>query len=205
MATHAAHVRHGHDLIAVFRTKAEAVDAGMALVGAGADPDEVVLSEAGDLDAVRRAEMETEFGRGPLSWRSLVARHGALPSVIVMGAIGWICSAAIAAVVALIDFGPDPYWERFLIAFIVIVTMGTMVSLLAIGAVATGAVDPRLASEVGTTLHVHHASDTSCGMLLQMNTLRVDEVSSDGRPVPGIHTQGGRSVSPPGRHNDGWG
>lgn len=205
MATHAVHVHPGNDLIAVFRTRAEASDAGHALVGAGADPEEVVLAEAGDRDVVLRAEMQTEFGRGPLSWQSLTTRHGRLPSVLAMGAIGWAASAVIAAVVAMFDFGPDPYWERFAIVFAVVVAMGTMVSLLAIGAIATGSTDPRLASEVGTTLHVHHASDTSCAMLLQMPTMRVDEVTGDGRPAPGVHTLNGRSISPTGRHNVGWG
>lgn len=205
MATTAAHVHPGHDLIAVFRTRAEASDAGLALVGAGADPEGVVLAEAGDRAVVLAAEMQTEFGRGPLSFRSLTARHGRLPSVLAMGAIGWASSAAIAALVAVVDFGPDRYWERFVIVFAVVVAMGTMVSLLAIGAMATGTADPRLASEVGTTLHVHHASDTSCAMLLQMHTMRVDEVTHDGRPVPGIHTLDGHSISPTGRHNAGWG
>lgn len=202
---HAIHVHPGHDLIAVFRTRAEAADAGLALVGAGADPEEVVLAEDGDCDVVRAAEMQTEFGRGPLSWRSLVARHGVLPSVVVMGAIGWTVSLTIAALGALIDFGPDRYWERFAIIAVVVLAMGTMVSVLAIGALATGAGDRPLACESGTTLHVHHASDTSCQMLLQMHTLRVDEVTEGGKPVPGIHTMNGRSVSPPGRHNMGWG
>lgn len=202
---HAVHVRPGHDLIAVFRSRAEAADAGLALIGAGADPDEVVVAEEGDVAAVRTAEMQTEFGRGPLSLRSLTARHGALPSVITMGALGWAASLTVAAVGALIDFGPDSYWERFAIIAVVVIAMGTMVSVLAIGAIATGAVDPRLASEAGTTLHVHHPSDTACQMLLQMHTMRVDEMSEGGVPVPGIHTLAGRSVSPPGRHNLGWG
>ena len=202
---HAIHVHPGHDLIAVFRTRAEAADAGLALVGAGADPEEVVLAEAGDVDIVRAAEMQTEFGRGPLSWRSLTARHGALPSVIALGAVGWAVSLSLAAVGALIDFGPDPYWERFVIIAVVVLAMGTMVSVLAIGAIATGAVDPRLAAESGTTLHVHHPSDTSCQMLLQMHTMRIDEVSAEGEPVPGVHMLDGHSVSPPGRHNMGWG
>lgn len=202
---HAIHVHPGHDLIAVFRTRAEAADAGLALVGAGADPEEVVLAEDGDVAVVRAAEMQTEFGRGPLSWRSLIARHGVLPSVAVMGAIGWAASFVIAAVGALIDFGPGGYWERFAIIAIVVLAMGTMVSVLAIGAIATGAGDLPLASECGTTLHVHHANDTSCQMLLQMHPIRVDEVSPDGEPVPGVHVLEGRSVSPPGRHNMGWG
>lgn len=202
---HAVHVRPGHDLIAVFRTRAEAADAGLALVGAGAEPEAVVVAEPGDVAAVRTAEMHTEFGRGPLSWRSLVARHGSLPSVVTMGAIGWAASLVIAAVGALIDFGPDRYWERFAIIAVVVIAMGTMVSVLAIGAIATGSVDPRLASESGTTLHVHHPSDTSCQMLLQMHTMRVDEFTDGGRPVPGIHMQDGHSVSPPGHHNAGWG
>lgn len=207
MAAHvrAVHVRPGHDLIAVFRTRDEAADAGLALVGAGADPEEVVLAESGDLDAVRAAEMQTEFGRGPLSWRSLVARHGTLPSVLVLGAIGWAASLLVAALGAMVDFGPDDYWARFAIIALVVLAMGTMVSVLAIGAIATGAVDPRLASEVGTTLHVHHPSDTSCQMLLQMHTMRVDEVSTRGEPVPGIHTLAGRTLSPAGRHDMGWG
>jgi hypothetical protein len=202
---HAVHVHPGHDLIAVFRTRAEAADAGLALVGAGADPEEVVLAEEGDVAAVRTAEMQTEFGQGPLSWRSLVSRHGTLPSIIVLGAVGWAVSLTIAAVGALIDFGFDHYWQRFVVIAAVMITMGTMVSVLAIGAIATGAVDPRLASESGTTLHVHHANDTECEMLLQMHPLRVDEVSAAGVPVPGVHVLDGRSVSPPGRHNIGWG
>jgi hypothetical protein len=202
---HAIHVRPGHDLIAVFRTRAEAADAGLALVGAGADPDEVVVGEDGDLAAVRAAEMQTEFGRGPLSVRSLVARHGALPSVVVLGAIGWAASLVIAAVGAMIDFGPGGYWERFAIIALVVLAMGTMVSVLAIGAIATGAGDAPLACECGTSLHVHHANDTECQMLLQMHPMRIDEVSAAGRPVPGVHVRDGRSVSPPGRHNIGWG
>jgi hypothetical protein len=202
---HAIHVHPGHDLIAVFRTRAEAADAGLALVGAGADPEEVVLAEEGDLAVVRTAEMHTEFGRGPLSWRSLIARHGVLPSVVVLGAIGWAASLLIAAVGALIDFGPDSYWSRFAIIALVVLAMGTMVSVLAIGAIATGAGDPPLASECGTTLHVHHANDTECQMLLQMHPIRIDEVSPAGVPVPGVHVLEGRSVSPPGRHNLGWG
>lgn len=207
MAVRAAaiHVHPGHDLIAVFRTRAEAADAGMALVGAGAEPEEVVLAEDGDLAVVRAAEMQTEFGRGPLSWRSLVARHGALPSIIALGAVGWTLSFAIAAAGAFIDFGFDHYWQRFVVIAVIVLTMGTMVSVLAIGAIATGAVDPRLASESGTTLHVHHANDTECEMLLQMHPMRIDEVSPAGEPVPGVHVLDGRSVSPPGRHNVGWG
>jgi hypothetical protein len=208
MATraHAIHVHPGHDLIAVFRTRAEAADAGLALVGAGAvDAEEVVLGADGDAAVVREAEMQTEFGRGPLSWRSLIARHGVLPSVVVLGAIGWTASFVIAALGALIHFGPDSYFERFVIIAVVVLAMGTMVSVLAIGAIATGAVDPPLASECGTCLHVHHANDTCCQMLLQMHPMRIDEVSSAGQPVPGVHMLDGRSVSPPGRHNLGWG
>ncbi len=204
MSAPAVHVHRGHDLIAVFRTKAEAADAGLALVGAGADPDDVVLAEAGDREVVLTAEMQTELGRGPI-WRAFMTRHGRLPSVLVMGVIGWTVSAIIAFAIAAFDFGPDSYWERFIIAFAVVVAMGTTVSLLAIGAIATGSPDPRLASERGTTLHVHRASDTSCQMLLQMNPLRIDEVSADGRPAPGVHVQEGHSLTPGGRHDQGWG
>jgi len=205
MTAHDAHIRPGHDLIAVFRTKAEAVDAGMALVGAGAAAEEdVVVGETGDRESVLTAEMQTEIGRSPL-WRALMTRHGSLPSVLVMGITGWIASAAIAFALALIDFGPDGYWERFVIAFVVVVTMGTMVSLLAIGGIATASTDAPLASERGVTLHVHHASDASCEMLLQMNPLRVDEMGARGQPAAGIHVEAGRSITPGGRHDQGWG
>lgn len=204
MATHAIHVRPGHDLIAVFRTRAEAADAGMALVGAGVEPEDVVLAEATDRDSVRTAEMYTEFGRGPLSFRSLTTRHGPLPSVLTMGTIGTIASLAIAAAGALVEFGPDEYWQRFAIVFFVVWTMGTMVSLLAIGAIATARKDPRMVSEIGTTLHIRHPSERTCEMLAQLPALRVDEVTEEGEPVPGIHLLDGKSVSPPGSHNTGW-
>ena len=201
---HDVHIHPGHDLIAVFPTRDAADEAERELAMSGIAGDEVVIGDEHDRAVVLAAEMATELGTGPLTWRTLVRRHGDLPSVLVLGAVGWAVTLIIAVPVAMIPFGPDHYWQRYVIVAAVMLSMASMVAVLAIGAIATGHHDEPLPSESGVPLHVHHATDEACRTLLAMHPLRIDEVSSSGRPVAGLHLVRGVSVSPPGRHDSGW-
>jgi len=176
------------ELIAVYPDDAHAQQARTALLDVGVQPEEIHLSEEGDIVAALRAEMSDEMTR------SLVAPHagvvyppGSARGFTIIGLVGAVIGIAAAFPLALIDFG-STYWVRWLVWAVVGVGFGFAVGVVA--GPAGGAPRPGELSPAarGTVLRVERDAQGLRRILESFEPLRLDEISHGGDPIDNIYT-----------------
>jgi hypothetical protein len=182
----------GRELLVVYATPERAETARARVLALGLDPAAVRIDAETDEIASLRAEMHEELTQAWIvpSAAFIATKEGAKGMAFV-GAVAILVSLLIAVPLAFIDFGAT-LGTRLVVFSLVAIALGGTIGFVAGAGAAAKRPGERMAAHRGTVVRVDVDTPELRRALVDLEPIRLDQVTHDGTPLDTVVTEGDR-------------